>query len=110
MEQDDINERKIIVTTLTHADVEKVARLARLAIPEEKISLYIKNLTNILELVEQMNAIDTSHIMPMAHPLDIPQPFREDTVTESNQRELLQSITDPNAKRAGFYLVPKVIE
>jgi aspartyl-tRNA(Asn)/glutamyl-tRNA(Gln) amidotransferase subunit C len=102
--------RKIIVTTLTLADVEKVAHLARLAMPEEKIPLYIRNLTNILELVEQMNAIDTSHIIPMAHPLDIPQPLRKDIVTESNQRELLQSITDPKAKKAGFYLVPKVIE
>lgn len=93
---------------LDKSDVEKIAHLARLAISEEDISAYAHNLSNILTLVEQMSAVDTSGVTPMAHPLDMAQRLREDAVTESNQRDHFQGIAP--AVEAGLYLVPKVIE
>jgi aspartyl-tRNA(Asn)/glutamyl-tRNA(Gln) amidotransferase subunit C len=94
--------------SLSKADVEKIAHLARLAISEQDIPLYGRNLSNILAFVEQMNQVDVSGVPPMAHPLDMAQRLREDVVTEPNQREHFQTIA-PQVD-AGLYLVPKVIE
>ncbi len=94
--------------SLNRADVENIAHLARLALDQEDISRYAGDLSKILDLVEQMNQVDTSGIIPMAHPLDATQRLRDDRVTETDQRELFQS-NAPKTK-AGLYLVPKVIE
>lgn len=94
--------------SLSKADVEKIAHLARLAISEQDIPLYSKNLSNILAFVEQMNQVDVSGVQPMAHPLETVQRLREDAATEPNQREHFQAIA-PQVD-AGLYLVPKVIE
>ena len=94
--------------SLQKTDVEKIANLARLSISEEDIPVYTENLSSILNLVEQMNAVDTSGVEPMAHPLHMSQRLREDEVTETDQRELFQSIA-PQVEN-GLYLVPKVIE
>ncbi len=90
------------------AEVAKIAHLARLTIREEDAPAYARNLSAILELVEQMNAVDTTGVTPMAHPLDMAQRLRADEVSESNQREHFQAIA-PRVD-AGLYLVPKVIE
>ena len=58
------------MTPLGTAEVAKIAHLARLAIHEENAPAYARNLSAILELVEQMNAVDTTGVTPMAHPLD----------------------------------------
>jgi aspartyl-tRNA(Asn)/glutamyl-tRNA(Gln) amidotransferase subunit C len=94
--------------SLSSADVKKIAHLARLGIQENDIPKYAGELSNIFDLVAQMNAVDTSHIAPMAHPLDVHQRLRADEITEKNQRELFQSIA-PSVE-AGLYLVPQVIE
>lgn len=94
--------------TLERQDVEKIAHLARLAIREEDIPDYARDLSNILELVEQMNTADTGDVSPMAHPLDAVQRLREDEVTETDRRERFQELA-PEVE-AGVYLVPKVIE
>ncbi|WP_455220518.1 Asp-tRNA(Asn)/Glu-tRNA(Gln) amidotransferase subunit GatC [Kaarinaea lacus] len=94
--------------SLTKKDVENIAHLARLAIDDADIPNYANNLSNILELVEQMNAIDTTDVEPMAHPLDAVQRLRKDEVTEQNQREHYQQVAP--LTEAGLYLVPKVIE
>ena len=96
------------IMSLQPKDVAKVAHLARLALNEADISKYSENLTNILGFIEQMNEIDTSHIEPMAHPLDAQQRLRPDVVTETDQRELFQTLTTHT--EAGLYLVPQVIE
>lgn len=90
------------------AEVGKIAHLARLAIHEQDVSAYAHSLSAILELVEQMNGVDTSGVIPMAHPLDMAQRLRADEVSEINQREYFQAIA-PQVD-AGLYLVPKVIE
>lgn len=93
---------------LERKDVENIAHLARLAISEADIPEYARNLSSILALVEQMSAVDTAGVAPMAHPLDAVQRLREDAVTETDQREHFQAIAP--AVEAGLYLVPKVIE
>jgi aspartyl-tRNA(Asn)/glutamyl-tRNA(Gln) amidotransferase subunit C len=94
--------------SLSRTDVEKIAHLARLAIGESDIDDYATGLSNILALVDQMNAVDTSGIQPLAHPLDAVQRLRADVVSETNQREHFQKIA-PQVEN-GLYLVPQVIE
>ncbi|MGD8741894.1 MAG: Asp-tRNA(Asn)/Glu-tRNA(Gln) amidotransferase subunit GatC [Granulosicoccaceae bacterium] len=94
--------------SLSRSDVEKIAHLARLAIDEADVDGYAGELSKILELVEQMKAVDTSGVAPMAHPLDAVQRLRADEVTEENRREQFQAIAP--AVEDGLFLVPKVIE
>ncbi len=94
--------------SLTADDVKKIAHLARLTMSEQDIALYLPQLSNILALVEQMNQADTTHIEPLANPLDLSQRMRTDRVTEINQRDAFQAIA-PRVE-AGLYLVPKVID
>ncbi len=94
--------------SLDAADVKKIAHLARLAITEQDIPEYARNLSNILDFVAQMSAVDTTGVSPMAHPMDAAQRLRPDTVTETDQRECFQRIA-PQVE-AGLYLVPQVIE
>jgi aspartyl-tRNA(Asn)/glutamyl-tRNA(Gln) amidotransferase subunit C len=94
--------------SLTIDDVKKVARLARLAVNEQEVQTAHAQLSNIFDLIAEMQAVDTSGIAPMSHAQDLTQRLREDKVTESNQRELFQSIA-PQVE-AGLYLVPQVIE
>ena len=88
--------------------VKKIAFLARLKIDEADVPGYVNNLSNIIDLVEQMNAVDTTGVVPMSHPMDAVQRLREDEVTETNKREAFQAIA-PNTED-GLYLVPQVIE
>lgn len=94
--------------SLDRTDVEKIAHLARLNIAEQDIQEYAENLSNILDLVDQMQAVDTQDITPMAHPMDAIQRLRLDEVTEGNQRDQLQTVAP--AVEAGLFQVPKVIE
>lgn len=96
------------MTTLTAADVKKIAHLARLNMSEADITLYTPQLSSILEFVEHMNQADTSHIDPVANPLELAQRQRTDEVTEKNERDAFQKIA-PDVQ-AGLYIVPKVIE
>jgi len=89
-------------------EVVKIAHLARLGIKDEKLPSYAAELSNIMELVEQMNQVDTAEIDPMAHPLDQSQRLRLDVATEENQRESLQR-NAPNVED-GLFLVPRVID
>ncbi|HEC16526.1 MAG TPA: Asp-tRNA(Asn)/Glu-tRNA(Gln) amidotransferase subunit GatC [Sedimenticola sp.] len=94
--------------SLDRADVEKIAHLARLEVEPDDMAAIAAELSNILELVEQMNAVDTEGVAPMAHPLHMVQRLRADEVTETNRREAFQAIAPQT--EAGLYLVPKVIE
>lgn len=94
--------------SLTAADVYRIAHLARLGIDVEDIDTYVKDLSGILHLVEQINAVNTDTVPPLAHPLDQAQRLRPDVVTETDQHQLFQS--QAPLVEAGLYLVPKVIE
>jgi aspartyl-tRNA(Asn)/glutamyl-tRNA(Gln) amidotransferase subunit C len=93
---------------LERSDVEKIAHLARLQIREDEVPGYTQTLSDILALVDQLQAADTQDVEPMAHPLDAVQRLRADTVSEENQREQLQSVAP--AVENGLFLVPRVIE
>ncbi len=94
--------------SLSPEQVIKIANLARIAIDTQAIPRYAENLSDILAFVEQMNRVDTSGILPMAHPLEAVARCRTDEVTETDHREQFQCIA-PQVE-AGLYLVPKVIE
>lgn len=93
---------------LERSDVEKIAHLARLGLNEADIPTTTETLNNILGLIDQMQAVNTDGIEPLAHPLEATQRLRADQVTERNQRETYQAIAP--AVENGLYLVPKVIE
>mgnify|MGYP005988076273 CR=1 FL=1 len=93
---------------LNRTDVEKIAHLARLQIDDSDVPEYATNLSNILDLIGQMQSIDTSDVEPLAHPLDAVQRLRADSITEQDQREHLQKVAP--AVENGLFLVPKVIE
>lgn len=93
---------------LTVTDVKRIARLARIAVSDQETETIRGELSNIFKLIETMQAIDTTDVAPMSHSQDMAQRLREDRVTETDQRELLQSVA-PQVE-AGLYLVPKVIE
>ncbi len=94
--------------SLSTEEVNKIAWLGRISIDADKIEVYARDLSGILDFVEQMNAVDTSNVEPMAHPQDLAQRLRPDVVAEDDQREAFQSIAP--MVEAGLYLVPKVIE
>ncbi len=94
--------------SLRKEDVEKIAHLARLKIVDNEIDGYARQLSNILDFVEQMNEVDTDGVEPMAHPQELAARLRPDQVTETDQREAFQNIA-PTVEN-GFYLVPRVIE
>jgi aspartyl-tRNA(Asn)/glutamyl-tRNA(Gln) amidotransferase subunit C len=88
--------------------VSRIAHLARLGVDPAESDTYARNLSDILSFVEQLNAVDTAGVEPMAHPLDASQRLRADQVTETDRREQYQRVA-PRVE-AGLYLVPRVIE
>jgi len=94
--------------SISSDDVYAIARLARLRINDDEVEHYATNLSNILDLVAEMNEVDTASIEPMAHPQDVSLRLRNDAVTEQNQREALMEIAP--ATEQGLYLVPRVVE
>ena len=94
--------------SLTSDDVRRIAHLARLAVTDAEVERAQKQLNGFFSMIEAMRAVDTRGIEPMSHAVDVVQRLREDRVTESNQRELFQSLA-PEVEN-GLYLVPKVLE
>ncbi len=93
---------------LTDAEIKKVAKLAHIKIDDSDIKSLQHDLSKILDMVAKMSAINTEGVEPLAHAFEATQPLREDVVSETNQRELFQSIA-PKVK-AGLYIVPAMIE
>ena len=93
---------------VTKEVVERIAELAQLQIPNHELDAVMENMGRILDLVEEMQSVQTTGVEPMANPLDATQTLRPDTITEKNQRHLYQEIAPDT--RDGYYLVPRVIE
>ena len=89
-------------------EIEKLATLARIAIDDSTINQVSERLGSVLELVDQLQAVDTSGVDPMSPPMQATQRLRDDEVNELNQREALQAAA-PDTED-GLFLVPKVIE
>ncbi len=98
--------------SLTAADIDRLANLARLGLQPEERARMLTQLNDFFGVVEQMRAVDTTGIHPLAHPVavigDIALRLRPDLVSEPNQRELNQR--NAPALENGLFLVPKVIE
>ncbi|MBM4233561.1 MAG: Asp-tRNA(Asn)/Glu-tRNA(Gln) amidotransferase subunit GatC [Gammaproteobacteria bacterium] len=95
--------------SLSRADIENIARLARLELTEAEIPVYVDSLSKIFAFVGELDRAPTSGIAPMAHPLPgLAQRLRTDEVREPNCRDTYQQ-NAPQVE-AGLYLVPKVIE
>ncbi|MCB4809791.1 Asp-tRNA(Asn)/Glu-tRNA(Gln) amidotransferase subunit GatC [Methylovorus menthalis] len=94
--------------SLSSSDVKRIAHLARIEVSDEEAEATLQKLSGILGLIEQMQAVDTTGIVPMSHSQDVVQRLRPDVVTETDQRAAFQAIAP--AVENGLYLVPKVIE
>jgi aspartyl-tRNA(Asn)/glutamyl-tRNA(Gln) amidotransferase subunit C len=99
---------KDIDMAIEQEEIEKIADLARVRISGQQIGEVTQRITEILGMVDQLQAVDTAGVEPMANPLDATQRLRADEVTEVNQREAFQAIAP--AVENGLYLVPIVIE
>ena len=91
---------------ITVKDVEHVAKLARLELTEDEKEKFTKQLGDVLKYVEQMNEVDTTGVVPMAHAFDVVNVMREDEVVyEQTKEELMKNAPD---KENGFFKVPKI--
>ena len=90
------------------ATVRKVARLARIAEPEEKLEQLASELNGIMTWIEQLSEVDTDGVEPMTSAVHMPAPMREDVVTDGGDPAKVLS----NAPKTvdGFFVVPKVVE
>lgn len=89
-------------------DIQHLANLAQLELSQQEISVVGEDLQRIMIMVDQMQAIDTGNVEPLAHPLDARQRLRPDQITETIERDLYQQGAPATAD--GLYLVPRVVE
>ncbi len=94
--------------SLTLEQVQRIALLARIEISETEAQTTQGHLNGIFELIEQMQAVDTRGVEPMAHAQELSQRLRDDIVSEPDRRAAYQAVAPET--EAGLYLVPKVIE
>ena len=100
------------MTTFTHADVTRIAKLARIALTDAETAATAQQLAGVFALIETMQAVDTEGIEPLTTPLAalgaFPLRLRDDAVTAGEQRAAFQQPAP--STEDGLYLVPKVIE
>ncbi len=89
-------------------DLERLARLARLALKPEERSALAGSLDSVLGMVSALREVDVNGVTPMAHPHDATLRLRSDAVTEPDLQSALEKIAPE--MQGGLYLVPKVIE
>ncbi|HQY69454.1 MAG TPA: Asp-tRNA(Asn)/Glu-tRNA(Gln) amidotransferase subunit GatC [Pseudomonadales bacterium] len=94
--------------SISEQDMARVAELARIRLDDATVADVTRRIRDILAMIDQMQAVNTDHVLPMANPLDATQRLRDDEVTEPDQREHFLAIAP--ATEDGLYLVPRVIE
>ena len=94
--------------SIKKSEIAYISSLSKLKMEDIEIANFTRQISDILEMIQQLEKVDTDGIEPMAHPLNMKQRLRMDEVTEENQRDLYQE----NAVEVeqGFYKVPKVID
>ena len=90
------------------ATVRRVAKLARIREPEERLEPLARELSSILGWIEQLGEVDTDGVEPMASAVAVKLPLREDVVTEGGDAGAI--LANAPAKADGFFVVPKVVE
>ena len=93
---------------VTPTDVAQVAQLARLRIPDDALPDVTGRFGRILDMVAELQQVDTEGVEPMSNPHDMTQRLRSDTVTEGDQRDALMAVAP--AVEQGYFLVPRVID
>ena len=88
--------------------VRKVARLARIAVPEERLEPLAGELNGILAWIEQLNEVNVDGVEPMTTPVAMTLPMREDVISDGNIRD--QVLANAPRSEDGFFVVPKVVE
>ena len=96
------------IMSLTQEDVSRIALLSRIELSPAEREATREQLNGILGFIEQLQAVDTAGIEPMAHAVDVVQRLRPDVVTESDRRADFQAVAPET--EAGLYLVPRVVE
>ncbi len=94
--------------SIDKATVARIARLARIHVPEESREALAGELSNILGWVEQLAEVDTDDVAPMTSVVEVPLPRRRDEVTDGDCRDKI--IANAPSRDDGFFVVPKVIE
>jgi len=94
--------------SVDQTELENVAALARIRVSPADVAELTQRIGNILDLVDQMQAVDTTGVEPLANPLNASQRLRADQVTEVDRRDAFQAIAP--ATEDGLYLVPRVID
>ncbi|HAK61098.1 MAG TPA: Asp-tRNA(Asn)/Glu-tRNA(Gln) amidotransferase subunit GatB [Nitrospiraceae bacterium] len=93
---------------ISKQEVEHVAKLARLELSEQEMTLYTGQLSDILTYIEKLNELDTSKVEATSHVLDIKNVMRDDVPAACLTQE--QALANAPDKDAGHYRVPKIIE
>lgn len=88
--------------------VRKVARLARIATPEDRVEQLARELNGIMSWIEQLAEVDTDGVEPMTSAVHVPLPMRDDVVTDGGDAERVLSNAPKRVEN--FYVVPKVVE
>lgn len=94
--------------SISEEQLARVAELARIRLDEATVAEVTRRISDILAMIDQMSAVDTTGVAPMANPLDATQRLRADEVTETDRRERFLAIAP--LSEDGLYLVPRVIE
>lgn len=94
--------------SIDNSTVKKVAKLARLKVDAKEEQNLKNELNNILEWVDKLQKVDTKNIDPMLSVSNEPMPMREDMVTSKLDNK--QILSNAPEKKAGFFVVPKVVE
>ena len=94
--------------SIDKATVAKIARLARIDVPEDKCAALAGELSNILGWVEQLREVNTDHVAPMTSVVEVRLPERDDVITDGDCREDI--LANAPQTEGGFFVVPKVVE
>ncbi len=95
------------MTKITFEDVRKVAELARLELPAEKVETYTSQLEKILSYVAQLEKVDTTNVQPTTRAVEVVNVIREDVISGTTVRE---ELLDMAPQREGdFFRVPKIL-
>ena len=94
--------------SIDNSTVKKVAKLARLKVDDKEEQNLKNELNNILKWVDKLQKVDTKNVDPMLSVSNEPMPMREDMVTSKLNNE--QILSNAPEKKAGFFVVPKVVE
>ncbi|MCR9078040.1 MAG: Asp-tRNA(Asn)/Glu-tRNA(Gln) amidotransferase subunit GatC [Hyphomonadaceae bacterium] len=94
--------------SVTKEDVRKIARLSRIAVPEDQLETLAEDLSGIMGWIEQLNEVDIDGVEPMTSVVAAKLPMREDVVTDGNIQD--QVLANAPKSEEGFFVVPKAVE